>query len=251
MQQPALVGFRTPPLSSSAWHDCRVALVAGVMLLAWDVSGLDLTIARLFGGAAGFPLQDHWVTHGLLYNGIRYLGWLVAISMALSVFVARQSERLPARRDRIWALATSLLCLLVIPLIRNTSSTSCPWSLAEFGGTAIHISHWTPWHYDGGPGRCFPSGHSSAGFAFLAGAFALRRTWPAAARAWLLGAVAIGFVASVTQIVRGAHFVSHSLWTAWICWTLASCAFHLTRAWRERIPKRSLQAESAVDVAAG
>jgi membrane-associated PAP2 superfamily phosphatase len=36
----------------------------------------------------------------------------------------------------------------------------------------------------------------------------------------------IGFVLGVTQLLRGAHFPSHSLWTAWICWTLSALLWH-------------------------
>jgi membrane-associated PAP2 superfamily phosphatase len=31
-----------------------------------------------------------------------------------------------------------------------------------------------------------------------------------------------GFVAGATQQLRGAHFMSHTLWTAWICWAVGA-----------------------------
>ena len=40
--------------------------------------------------------------------------------------------------------------------------------LAEFGGVAQHVSHWSLGVLDGGPGHCFPSGHASSAFAFFA-----------------------------------------------------------------------------------
>jgi membrane-associated PAP2 superfamily phosphatase len=30
----------------------------------------------------------------------------------------------------------------------------------------------------------------------------------------------IGFVLGISQQIRGAHFMSHTLWTAWLCWTV-------------------------------
>ena len=77
---------------------------------------------------------------------------------------------------------------------QNLSATSCPWDLAQFGGVARHVSHWALGVLDGGSGRCFPAGHASAGFAFLGGYFALRHKAPTAARWWLAGAFAGGFV---------------------------------------------------------
>jgi membrane-associated PAP2 superfamily phosphatase len=36
---------------------------------------------------------------------------------------------------------------------------------------------------------------------------------------WLAGAAATGLVLGVAQQMRGAHFMSHTLWTGWLCWT--------------------------------
>ncbi len=72
---------------------------------------------------------------------------------------------------------------------------------------------------DGGPGGCFPAGHASAAFAYAGGWFAWRRAAPALARRWLFGALAAGLLLGVAQQMRGAHYMSHTLWTAWICWT--------------------------------
>ena len=100
------------------------------------------------------------------------------------------------------------------------SLTSCPWSLAEFGGSATHVSHWLIGQADGGPGRCFPGGHATAAFCFLPGYFILRPVARGAARRWLWATLAAGAVLTMVQVVRGAHYVSHSLWTGWCC-----CAF--------------------------
>ena len=48
---------------------------------------------------------------------------------------------------------------------------------------------------------------------------------------WLLAAVCLaGGAFGAAQVVRGAHFVSHVLWSAWICWVLcvlAAAAFRM------------------------
>jgi membrane-associated PAP2 superfamily phosphatase len=71
-----------------------------------------------------------------------------------------------------------------------------------------------------GPGRCLPAGHPSAGFALFALYFALRESRPQAARVGLAAAWIVGTVAAAVQVARGAHFVSHALWTAWIAWAV-------------------------------
>ena len=127
-----------------------------------------------------------------------------------------------ARRDRVQLALSVLAAIAVSTLVKRLSSSSCPWDLAEFGGVARHVSHWRWGVQDGGPGHCFPAGHASAAFGFVAGWFVLRRARPgsALATAWLLAALAGGLVLGLAQQLRGAHYLSHTLWTAWICWTV-------------------------------
>jgi membrane-associated PAP2 superfamily phosphatase len=236
MQSPTLTSRPLQTDSSRfAWTDFRPLLLALLPLLAWDFTDLDLPLERLFGTAHGFAWQHHWLTAGVLYTGPRILDWAVMLLLLASIWKPLPVFRLASRRERIWWFATTSLCLIAIPLIRRQSATSCPWSLAEFGGEAArYVSHWSFGQFDGGSGRCFPSGHASTGFAFVAGAFALLRASPKAARAWLIGALIVGMAVATSQTVRGAHFLSHSLWTGWICWAITAVSFRATRAWRER-----------------
>ena len=93
--------------------------------------------------------------------------------------------------------------------------------------------------FDGGSGRCFPAGHASAGFGFVAGYFAFARDAPRVARAWLVAALLAGLIFGLAQQVRGAHFMSHTLWTAWLCWCVGLAADRLVAAyalWTGRAP---------------
>ena len=42
--------------------------------------------------------------------------------------------------------------------------------------------------------------------------------------------VVAGAVLTMVQVVRGAHYVSHSLWTAWYCCVLGAVLVHAIRA---------------------
>ncbi|MDB5829967.1 MAG: phosphoesterase, partial [Variovorax sp.] len=122
--------------------------------------------------------------------------------------------------------------VLAVTLIKSHSRTSCPWDLQIFGGMAQYVSHWAIGVEDGGPGKCFPAGHASAAFAWCGGYFVLRRAAPAVARRWLVVVLVLGSVFGVVQQMRGAHYTSHTLWTAWICWTVAFAIDALVHAAR-------------------
>jgi membrane-associated PAP2 superfamily phosphatase len=215
--------------ASSLPRDAVFLAVGLLALLAWDALGLDLPLSRLFGTAAGFALRDHWLTEGVLHRGARALAWALAIVLVIGIWRPLPFARVLSRRERVAWVAAMLACAILVPLLKQISLTSCPWSLAEFGGSARYVSHWLVGQADGGPGRCFPAGHATAAFCFLPGYFVLRRAAPTAALAWLLGTLAAGLVLGGVQVVRGAHYVSHSLWTAWWCWALSVVMLHAMR----------------------
>jgi membrane-associated PAP2 superfamily phosphatase len=217
-------------------RDLAITLAALALLIAWDASGLDRAVAHAVGGPAGFPWRDAWLTRGLLHDGGR---WLSAGVLALLVIgpLCRRPQAALSPRAHWGAIGVVLLNLLAVPTVKRASSTSCPWDLAEFGGTARYVTHWDLGVFDGGGGHCFPSGHAVAAFAFIAMYFALRDLRPQVARRWLFGALTAGAVFGAAQVLRGAHFVSHVLWSAWACWTLAAAVDLLSRRRRRPRPR--------------
>jgi len=129
------------------------------------------------------------------------------------------------------------LGLLAVRWMKRLSMTSCPWDLQDFGGVARHVSHWNWGTLDGGPGQCFPGGHASAALAFVA----LALPWLTSVvgeerrmgRQWLLAVLWGGLALGLTQTLRGAHFPSHTLWTALVCWGVA-LANHQVFRWVRR-----------------
>lgn len=207
-----------PPAVTGRWLAWTLAACAAV--LAWDSGGLDRTLAHWFGSPSGFALREHWFLVQVMHEGGRRLGWLLVLGLVVGIWWPLGVLRRLGSLARTQLAASALLSLAVISLLKYWSATSCPWDLAEFGGLARYASHWALGVADGGGGHCFPAGHAAAGFAFVGGYFALHRQAPVAARWWLVLALAAGAVLGWGQQMRGAHFMSHTLWTAWLCWTV-------------------------------
>jgi membrane-associated PAP2 superfamily phosphatase len=210
--------------SPDARRDALVVLAALAALVAWEASGLDLALASTWGSTSGFALREHWFFRRVLHDGGR---WLSGLALAACVVWAwRGDARLMARRLRFAWLGVVVLCVVAVPALKRVSQTSCPWSLAPFGGDVPYVPHWLPGVFDGGPGHCFPSGHAVAAFAFLPLYFQWRRAQPQRARRLLAATLAFGALFGGGQLVRGAHFPSHTLWSAWLCWTIGALAAH-------------------------
>jgi membrane-associated PAP2 superfamily phosphatase len=210
------------PAGLEWWLPTAVGLY---LVVWWDYLRIDAGVMLLIGTPQGFALRHNLWLEALGHDGARNLALLVLLLMWLAVFRAPRALAVFSRPERLFmALATSL-CALLISVLKHHSVVSCPWDQAVFGGSAHWVPHWAWWvTTDGGPGGCFPGGHASSGFAFIAAA------WPGLASrvgsrrwrwgAWVLAlALASGLALGVVQTLRGAHPPGHTLWTAWLCWT--------------------------------
>jgi len=197
------------------------ALAMG-LLLAWDTSGLDLRLARLSGSEAGFALRENWWLAHLLHDSLQRLGWAFALLLCLGVWWPRGALRGLPPGARLQLACGPLVAAAAVALLKSINASPCPWDLVEFGGLARQLPHWRAFlSADGGAGHCFPAGHASAAFAFVGGWFVFRERQPRLARAWLLLALAAGLLLGLMQQLRGAHFMSHTLWSGLLCWGVA------------------------------
>ncbi|KQP18011.1 phosphatase PAP2 family protein [Pseudorhodoferax sp. Leaf267] len=207
--------MHTPSLPSRAplWP----LLAALPLLAAWDLSGLDLTLAHAAGTAAGFALREHWLLTTVLHQGGRAIAWALALALVLAVWWPVGALQRLSYARRLQLAVTPMVITALVGLLKSQSGTSCPWSLAEFGGITPYQSHWLDFLASGGArGHCFPAGHAMAGFCFVGGYWVFRDQEPRLARIWLAAALGAGLLLGVGQQLRGAHFMSHTLWSGWI-----------------------------------
>ena len=202
---------------TTAWRDVAACVAALLAVLAWDLSGADLAVAGWYGGPGGFPLREAWFTRAVMHEGARWVAAIVFCVLAVDALRLRGP-----RSSRVWRLywfGAVIVGLLVVPTLKRYSGTSCPYDLAMFGGGFPYVSHLLPGPGDGGPARCFPSGHAVTGFAFMPLYFRWRDSRPGRARIALACVLVAGAACGWAQVTRGAHFPSHVLWSAWISWT--------------------------------
>ncbi len=201
------------------WPAGVVPVLLGlVLLLAWDGGGLDLPLARLAGSAQGFAWRDSAALVFWLHAVPRWISSAGLLALFAGALRPWDWQRGWPARDRWQLVGAIALAMVSVTVIKRLSASSCPWDMAEFGGVAQYVSHWVWGVRDGGSGHCFPAGHASAAFGYVAGWFVLRRRVPRLAAPWLAAAMALGLVLGLAQQLRGAHFMSHTLWSAWVCW---------------------------------
>lgn len=202
-------------------------LLCLLVILAWDASGLDLPLAQWMGSPEGFALKDNFWLSVVLHDWAKKACVALALACVLGIAWPWGPLRQLVRAERIWLVLTMLACTLTISTLKQFSHTSCPWDLSLFGGAADYVSHWQWGLADGGAGRCFPAGHASSAFAFLPLVWVLQaRSQKPRSAAWICaGMVLAGLVLGLVQQWRGAHFMSHTLWSAWLCAVLSAVSW--------------------------
>lgn len=198
---------------------------------------LDHALAGLFYDPATrhFPLRDQAFWAVIMHTGLKYLS--IAIWLALLIAWMALRRRASWQRYRPAAgflLIVAPLAALVVSSLRALSAHSCPWELSLYGGTADYFRFFDAVPLNPGSGRCAPSGHAASGFVWLAGYVALRGVDRKAAHMTLAFSLLLGVLTGLTQLARGAHFVSHVLLTAWICFTVAWLCDTMYKMWSAR-----------------
>ena len=162
------------------------------------------------------PRQSRWQLGLLLAPP---MAWLVVVAAWL---VARPRAGLQHWRGPLAYLAVStLLATAVVAWIKSWSNMDCPWDLLRYGGERPYVGLLGLRPVGLSRGACFPAGHASAGYAWLSLYFFFRATRPRLRWIGLLAGATAGLVFGASQQLRGAHFLSHDVWTAALCWMVA------------------------------
>lgn len=184
--------------------------------------------------AHAFPLRDDAFLQNVMHSGLK----LVVIAIGMAIFGAfllsyLVPQMVSYRRRLLWLFLGMAGATLLVSLIKHNSALHCPWDLAEYGGYAPFHTLFESLPDNTTPGRCFPGGHASGGFALFAFYFGLRDTHKMHARVLLAGGLALGAVMGWAQMMRGAHFLSHTIWSAWLEWIFLAVLYHTIPPHRE------------------
>lgn len=209
--------------SRAAWA-AGGGLLSSALLILWigNATNIDVTLADLAFDKATrtFPMQHAWLAeqfnHVILKTALSALAALI-VMLALRDWVRPCKGWTISRRLGIRVVAMSaVLVPSSISLLKQLSSSHCPWDLQRYGGPEpyIRLLEWMPAGIH--PGHCMPGGHASSALWLVSIA---SFWWPHSRRkgiAVALGMLVFGIMVGWMQQLRGAHFLTHTLWSAWI-----------------------------------
>jgi membrane-associated PAP2 superfamily phosphatase len=208
------------------WRHARSPILW--FLLAISVMTVLDTDRRLAHALFYDGTHRHWVgaaswwTNELLHEGGRWAIRCLAAIGIVAWIAGSWNERLRAiRRPAAYFVISLALSIGIVGLLKLVTNVDCPWDLREFGGRHPYVPLLGDRPDLLRPARCFPAAHASAGYALFAVYFLVRERSRRWARLGIAAALFVGATFGLAQQSRGAHFVSHDVWSAFLAWMIS------------------------------
>ncbi|WP_395405485.1 phosphatase PAP2 family protein [Pseudoduganella sp. UC29_106] len=217
------------------------------LFILWlgQATNIDLQLADAAYDQARqlFPLQHAWFAEQFNHEILKKIMTVAAVG---AVLLALYDSWRPfkgwdwSHRIGVRVLGMSALFVpLLTSLLKRSSSSHCPWDLQRYGGDAPYIRILELMPHGVSAGHCLPGGHASSTLWLIAlSAF----WWPKAPRKALavgLAALVLGFGVGWVQQLRGAHFLTHTLWSCWVACAVVFAVYQLNTKVLAKVPSIS------------
>ncbi len=219
-------------------HLILPVISAVFLLYLYPSTGLDALLIHPFYDVKilAFPLKHDWFLQEVMHTYLKYLVVLIALALVIfwlggirvmtlisTRFKCRWLQRYHQRF--LWVFVGMLISTASISIFKHFSNHACPWDLLIYGGDQPLFALFEALPFGASPGHCFPGGHAAGGFSLMAFYFGFKDTDVKIvnirfANIGLVIGLILGLAMGWAQVMRGAHFMSHNLWTAWIIWMI-------------------------------
>lgn len=197
-----------------------LACLALVLVLALEhFSNLDVWLQNFFY----VPDKHQWLINPQLhkalapffYNGPKVFYALTCVALLVALC---SSYKFTQIRPYIPNILVLLLSLILVPTVvagaKYFTNVYCPYQLNIYNGLFPFVRVLDSYPADFvqiKEGRCFPAGHATVGFAFMALYYFFEKK--SYRISGLIFGVVLGGIAAFYQMLRGQHFLSHSLFS--------------------------------------
>ncbi|NUF38211.1 phosphatase PAP2 family protein [Acinetobacter lactucae] len=188
-----------------------------LLLIVFPVGGkIDMYFIHPWIDSTGhFFNRDNWYLERLNHEIVKQIittVYIIFFGLWLASFKVKKLKLY--RWQYGYMFFVSMIGSGIVGLLKSQSAHACPWNMVH-PTTLSYVWDFTATH-----GHCFPGGHASAGFILMTGYFVYRLEQPKRAYFYLISGILLGFMMGWAQMMRGAHFLSHNLWTGWVIWAV-------------------------------
>ena len=221
---------------AQAW---LLAATALALSLVFHFTRLDLQLATPYYDPVNhtFPWRYAWVSKYFIHRYLKYALLVAGVGTWVVAIAARRATAgsfLATHRRRWQFVAWCFVAVpIVIGILRRLSPMHCPWEVVDFGGYAPYVDLWTAAPAGIRAGHCFPAAFVASGSWLLGFALLWYPEHKGRCAVAGLAALVLSFALGWVQQMRGAHFLSHTLWSLWVSWAVVLVVHWTSGAWRE------------------
>lgn len=190
-----------------------------VILLVEKYTDSDVWLQNFFYN----PQSRDWIINPALhkelsfifYKGLKEMLALLGIGCLLYLLASFKYTKFKSKRRPILILVLSLIFVpIIVAGAKYITNVYCPYQLDIYNGLNPFvriIDNYPQGFVQLRSGRCFPAGHATAGFALMSLYFVFsdkKKKFAGLALGITLGLMAGGY-----QMLRGQHFLSHTLFS--------------------------------------
>jgi membrane-associated PAP2 superfamily phosphatase len=209
----------------------QIVFILFCIALISQFTNLDLVISNLFyvendyfilqaaNKALAMQLHDY---PKFLSMGVAIVFWLTSLSIL--IFKFNPLKHYFKNTEVLFVSLTSILIPGIIWIIRESSAMHCPRDLLVYGGDYAYLRIFDAIPHNWEYGQCAPSAHASSFLWFSIILFIKKSN----KTIWTLYYLGIFILCSV-QIMRGAHFLSHILYSFLVAHLIVYLLFQSVR----------------------
>lgn len=217
-------------VSARSMHITHVILPCLVwfpILILFEVYQLDLIVADWIYNLEGhtWSLKDSFILENLLHRGGRTAVGILFLMILASAIYDHTFKSLQYAKPKYVLLGSIIFSVSVVSIAKQLTHIGCLWDYQRYGGVDIYTAIFSRLPLGHSERACFPAGHASGGYTWVALFYYFVITKPQYRWYGLAFGLFIGLTFDLAQQFRGAHFASHGLWTLGIAWLMSSCIF--------------------------
>jgi membrane-associated PAP2 superfamily phosphatase len=170
-----------------------------------------------------FNLKNNWWLAKFIHVYVKY-SIIIFIALCYIYFIYKKYNK----KIILSSFGIISLIPLTISTLKKFSSHACPWDLEIYGSNTKLVAWWE--YAPHIAGKCFPAGHASTGLCIMGISLIFYyRNNIKIARYFYIGGIIAGLILGISQQMRGAHFLSHTLASIYIACTITNIGIFLAK----------------------
>lgn len=204
------------------------SIILAIILLISNLTKIDIWIQDLFFRNNNWLIdRNDLIIRRIFYQIPKFILALIGIVNIIIFATSFYKKSLYKLRSRSLIIFFAIILVpLMISSLKKVTNLYCPSQLSLYNGDKPLVRLFDKYPKDflqDRPGRCYPAGHASGGFALLSLYYVMKHRYLGI----LIGGI-MGWTMGLYQILSGSHFISDTIISMLLAWLIVSIIAQLS-----------------------